>query len=407
MIAPLFSRVLAYTIVALIIITTVPLTRASDAQLPKLQPGTAPIIIGLDADMSSGSAEAGEAIRRGIELAMNEINQAGGVLGRPLQLVVRDHRGNPARGVDNVEAFARIKHLVAVVGGLHTPVALQELATIHRHQIVYLVPWAAGTGIIANNYKPNFAFRVSVRDEYAGEFLISRAIRSGYQRPGLLLERTGWGRSNEQAMTKALAARGLKPAGIRWFNWGARDMTNAIKALVLARADVIMLVANAPEGSKVVNSMSALPQAQRLPIISHWGITGGQFFNQSHSRLVNVELTFLQTFSFLAPPFPDRARRVLERYCRMFPNCQSPRSLLSPVGTAHAYDLINLLALAIRKAGTIERAAVRDALEQLDRYEGLVRNYDPPFTVDHHDALTVDDFRLAQYDEDGAIIPVR
>ena len=50
--------------------------------------------------------EAGEAMRRGALLAINEINKSGGVFGRPLELVVRDHRGNPARGVDNIESLA-------------------------------------------------------------------------------------------------------------------------------------------------------------------------------------------------------------------------------------------------------------------------------------------------------------
>src|SRR5713101_2101114 len=103
------------------------------------------IVIGLDADMSSGTAEAGEAIRRGIVLALNELNRAGGLLGRPLQLVVRDHQGNPARGIDNMEAFARLGNLIAVVGGLHSTVALDELETVHRHRLIFLLPWAAGT----------------------------------------------------------------------------------------------------------------------------------------------------------------------------------------------------------------------------------------------------------------------
>lgn len=83
-----------------------------------------PVMVGLDADMSSSSAQAGEAIRRGALLAIEEINASGGVLGRPLELVVRDHRGNPARGLDNMLEFADMPGLLAVIGGLHTPVAL-------------------------------------------------------------------------------------------------------------------------------------------------------------------------------------------------------------------------------------------------------------------------------------------
>ena len=184
-----------------------------------------PIVIGLDADMSSGSAEAGESIRRGAVLAISEINTAGGVLGRPLQLVVKDHRGNPARGIDNLEELSQIENLVAVLGGLHTPVMLAELDTIHKHQLVSLVPWAAGTPIIDNGRDPSYVFRVSVRDEFAGGVLIDFVQRAGYTRPGLLLERTGWGRSNEKAIGDALRDRGLTSAGTKWFDWGIDDLT--------------------------------------------------------------------------------------------------------------------------------------------------------------------------------------
>ena len=366
------------------------------------------ILVGLDADMSSGSAESGEAIRRGIVLAMNELNQRGGVLGRPFHLIVRDNRGNPARGRDNIDELALMPNLVAVVGGIHTPVALKELDLIHRHRLIYLAAWSAGTPVIANGYNPNYAFRVSVRDEYAGEFLINEAVLRGYRRPGLLLEQTGWGRSNERAIVAALHKRHLTPAGIQWFHWGITDMQDLIESLVRAGADAVMLVANPPEGTVAVRSMAAMPPVQRLPIISHWGITGAgkRFFKSVQDDLSTVDLVFLQTFSFLDPPFPDRSKRVFAAYQAAFPPSPSPRDVFSPVGTAHAYELIHLLKLAIEKAGTIDRPKVRTALENLGPYHGLIRYYNPPFTAERHDALTVEDFRLARYSDDGAIVPL-
>ncbi len=363
------------------------------------------VLIGLDADMSSASAEAGEAIRRGVLLAMEEINAAGGLLGRPLELVVRDHRGNPARGRDNMLEFSGMPDLLAVVGGLHTPVALQELQIIHERRIIYLGAWAAGTPIVENNYDPNYVFRVSVRDEFAGGFLVKNAIEQGSSRVGLLLERTGWGRSNEKAITAALEEQGLAPTGIEWFNWGIPDMSEHIDRLHAAGADEIILVANPPEGLVAVKSMAARPENDRLPIISHWGITGGTFPEMAGDLLDQVDLSFLQTFSFVTPPFPERARRVFQRYRTMFPDVKSVDGVLAPPGTAHAYDLVHLLALAVRQSGSLDREAVRDAMEHIKSYEGLMRDYAPPFTPDRHDALNAEDFIIARYGENGAIVP--
>lgn len=262
--------------------------------------------------------------------------------------------------------------------------------------------------MIDNGYDPNYAFRVSVRDEYAGEFLVREALRMGYRSPGLLLEQTGWGESNERAIGQALRRRGLTPVGVEWFQWGITDMTDLYQDLVAADADVILLVANPLEGAVAVQSMAGLPAAQRRPIVSHWGITAGgrNFFRSVRKHLSVVELYFLQTFSFIEPPFPERATQLFKAYQATFPQCKSPQDIFSPVGTAHAYELVHLLKLAIEKAGTIDRPAVREALEHLGAYQGVIRDYAAPFTPTRHDALTIEDFRLARYGEQGAILPL-
>lgn len=364
-----------------------------------------PIIVGLDADMSSGSAQGGEAIRRGILLAIDEVNAAGGVLGRPFELRVRDHRGNPARGIDNIEEFAAMDDLVAVVGGIHTPVAMAELESIHKHEILYLGPWAAGTPIVDNPYNPNFVFRISVRDEHAGGFLIDAALERGFRKPGLLLWRTSWGRSNQTAMQDWLVRLGREPAPVQWFNSGQEDLSEQIDALVALGTDVVMLVANPVDGLALVRTMAARPEEHRLPIISHWGITGGDWHKGAAAALARIDLTFLQTYSFVAPPIADRGERFYHAYCAKFSDCRGPADVISPVGTAHAYDLIHLLVMAIDKAGTTERAKVRTAMERLGHYEGVMRDYDPPFTAERHDALDASDFRLSRYDENGGIRP--
>lgn len=365
-----------------------------------------PVFLGLDADMSGNAALSGEAIRRGVVLAIDEINAGGGLLGRPLKLVVRDHRGIPARGVDNIEEFAAQDDFVAVVGGIHTPVAMAELKAIHRHKMIYLGPWAAGTPIVANNFSPNFVFRVSVRDEHAGGFLIGAARQRGFKRPGLLLWRTGWGRSNEKAMKAAMARLRMTPGGVQWFNTGQRDITAQINALVASGSDVIMLVANPGDGLVAVRNIAQMDKDSRPPIISHWGITGGNFFGKAQREIASVDLSFLQTFSFHGAPFPKRAEALFASYCRKFGSCKSPADVFAPVGTAHAYDLVRMLARAVKRAGTIDREKVRVSLETLARFDGVMRNYRPPFTAQRHDALDATDFRLARFDQNGAIIPV-
>lgn len=365
------------------------------------------LIIGLDADLSSGSARAGESIRRGAILAIEEINSRGGLLGRPVELVVRDHRGNPDRGVDHVEEFAtRMDDVLAVLGGLHTPVALRELDAIHEHEMLFLVPWAAGTPVVDHGRQPDYVFRVSVRDEYAGGFLVRKALERGATRPGLLLERTGWGRSNLTAITNALAEQGQESPPVAWFNWGETDMNSQLDQLLGSGVDLILLVSNPPEGAAFVRSLAARPAPERVPVISHWGITGADFPGLVPDALSLVDLTFLQTSSFIRPRHPDRVQPVLERYRERFCDGLADCEVISPPGTAHAYEIVQMLAAAVREAGTIRRPAVREALESLKSYRGILRDHDRPFPPGHHDALDETDFILARFSGSGSIEPV-
>jgi len=366
-----------------------------------------PILIGLSADVSTVAVEGGIAIKRGATIAINEINQQGGVLGRPLALTVLDHRGNPSRGLDDIETLVVDKEVIAILSGVHTPVALNQLKAIHAHKIPFLIPWAAGTPVVDNGFEPNYVFRLSVRDEWAGGFLVKKVADQGYKKVGLLLERTGWGRSNEKSMLKAAATFGLEVTSVQWFHWGDKMFAQHLSELKGSKAEAILLVANAPEGASAVKAVAALPEADRFPIYSHWGITGGNFIEQvGLETLQSVDLNFLQTFSFLNPDnHPDRQRFVISSY-KQWDDAVTAATIPSAVGVAHAYDLVHLLAKALKQAGVVDKVKVREQLEQLEPYQGLVKHYQKPFTPKNHEALDESDYILARFTNRGTIEPV-
>ncbi len=367
-----------------------------------------PIIIGLDADLSAVAAEGGIAIQRGASIAIDEINQAGGVLGRKLILESKDHRGNPARGLKNIQRFAKKDNVVAVLGGVHTPVALHELSAIHEHKMIYLGPWAAGTSVVDNGYQPNYVFRLSVRDEHAGHVLLNHAKKRKLSKVGLLLEQTGWGRSNKKSMEAASGLLGVNIIGTEWFNWREKSMEKQIGKLLDAGAKAILLVSNAPEGAAIVQEMMKVSKEERVPIISHWGIASGAFVNMAGiENITELDISVLQTYSFLSPSNPDKMQSLLKAYQQKYDSHVTARSIPAPVGVVHAYDLVHILANAIKEAKTIDRVHVRNALENLASHDGVVKNFNPPFSESNHDALVLGDYVMATYDEDGYIVPVK
>ncbi len=364
-----------------------------------------PVYIGLDAEFGYQSSTSAEAIERGILIAIEEINQAGGVLkGRPLALLKRANHSVPARSVVNIEELAANPDVAAVFCGRFSPTVLDSLSTIHRLKIPMLDPWAAADGIIDNGYQPNYVFRLSLRDSWAMQTMIPHAGIKNARNIGLLLLNTSWGRSNQKA---AEAYQQLHPeyriVATHWFNWSDESLLEKYMALYQAGAQAVIFVGNPDDALKLMQAESRLPAVQRLPIISHWGVTGGNFVTMAGSILQDVDFSVVQTYSFIGRQDPA-ALRVLAAAKRLF-DVADARHLESPVGVAHAYDLTHILAKAINRAGVLDKAKIRDALERVKNHAGLIKTYRQPFTANRHDALSMKDVFMAKYAADGAIEP--
>ena len=361
--------------------------------------------VGLDLEIGDVSSTSDEAIRLGVEQAIDEINQAGGVLnGRHLEMVIRDNRSVPARGVANLREFAEMPELVAVMTGKFSPVALEQVRALPETRVVLLDPWAAADGIVNNGQNPNWAFRLSMSDSMAVAAVLRQAKRDGFRRLGVLLPNIAWGRSNHDAL-KALAPKyGITLSDVEWYNWGgdASLMQNYV-ALRQAGAQAVFLVANEREGAFFVRELAKLPVLQRLPVISHWGITGGDFPKMCGDALNKVDLRVVQTYAF-SQARNERAKRLAEAARHRF-SVEHPDSIPSPVGVAHAYELIHLLARAINQAGSTDRTAIRSALESLPAYDGVVKRYNQPFSAQRHEALSESDLFFSRYGGDGRLSP--
>jgi branched-chain amino acid transport system substrate-binding protein len=366
------------------------------------QPARPPVKVALVAAMSGGSALSGEAIKRGLTVAIDEINARGGVLGgRRIELVVRDEEGNPSKGVTAARDVIEREGAVTVFGGLHSPVGLAMLPVFHELKVPYMGTWAAATGITRNGRRPNFMFRVSANDDLVDHFLARHVVeRLGRKRPGVILENTPWGASNQEGLTKWFARLGVQPVGFEKFNWNDSDMSAQLLRLRNGGADALVMIANAPEGAQVVRSKAKI--GWDAPVVSHWGISGGRFAELTGELAESV--VFVQTYSFFGKQ-SEVGERVIAALKATY-GIKGPEDILAPVGTANAYDAMHLVALAIEQAGTADGARIQQALENLNvEYRGLIKTYRRPFTPDEHDALNENDYVLVTWRQ-GRIVPV-
>lgn len=368
-----------------------------------------------DADYSVNQSSA-HSMKMGLLTAFDETNNE--IQGYRLELVEKDHRGNIRRSKQNMEHFINDPDALFILGGLHSPPYIKNRAFINENEILLLVPWAAGGPITRYPDGENWVFRLSVDDTVAGIRLGEFAVKKMHcKHPHLILENTPWGKSNHKTISSFLNEK--VPFGVSWFSWNTKQNTARmmLRDTINSGADCILLVANLVEGKEFFQAMYSLPVKQRTPLISHWGITGGDVDDLMSKEVKNgISLHFIQScFSFInnSDAF---TQQVITRAKKRFPNAfQQPELLPSPAGFIHSYDLGKLVIEAIHQiklTGNMkqDRKALRKALENIQNpVQGLIKTYHKPFQAwseqhpDAHEALKLDNFCMAQFGKQNQI----
>ncbi|CAM3594317.1 ABC transporter substrate-binding protein [Bordetella sputigena] len=361
-----------------------------------------PIKIGLVAALSGQSALSGEAITRGLQTAIDEINAQGGLLGgRQLVLVRRDDESNPAKGVTAARELIYREKVAVFFGGIDTPVALAIAPLANQAKVPFMNPWAAGTAITRNGADPNYVFRVSAVDELVDKGMVAYAQKTFQtSKFGLLMINNPWGESNQKGLIAALKEKGMAPVGSEKFEATDVDIVPQLTRLKAAGADTIVLVANVGPAAQVVKSMDRM--GWKVPVVSHWGVAGGRFTELGGPNASNVH--FVQTYSFYGKLSPV-GEQVVKELKAKYPDIKQPGDITPAVGVANAYDGMRLTALAIAKAGSTDGDAIRKGYYAIDSYQGLIKTYSHPFSPAQHDALTENDYVWAQF-IDNRIVPV-
>jgi branched-chain amino acid transport system substrate-binding protein len=356
-----------------------------------------PVKVGLVAALSGPSAKSGEGITRGLTIAIEEINAKGGVLGgRMLELVRRDDESNPAKGQTAARELIDKEGAVILFGGIDSPVSQAIVPLMNTAHVPFMGVWAAATNITRNGANPNYVFRVSAVDVLVDRALIKHAMTTfSSKTPGLILVNNGWGESNLGGLTAAAQAAGIKLAGAEKFDDKDVDMTPQLQRLRDAGADTLILVGNAAPGAQVIKSLQR--SAWAVPIVSHWGISGGRFPELAGTWAGKVH--FVQTYSFFGNQ-NDAGKRVLAALMTKYPDIKGPGDVTPPVGVANAYDAMQLTALALNKAGATDGDKLREGFLGIENYQGLIKNYTKPFTDDNHDALNENDYIMVRYNGD-------
>ena len=374
------------------------------AQSPA-NPDYPPVWIGFDDAFGIKTNTSATAIEWGIQAAMEEINAKGGVLnGRPLKLMTTDNKGITARGKDNFVQLAGNQDLVAVLTGKYSPISVEMLPDAHRLNVPLISVWGSADPITDHDFKPSYSFRVSLKDDWGVEAMMKR-LSSKYKvrQACAILPNTAWGRSAEKVIQEKSAAQRAQFPVVRWYNWGDPSLKEHYKACLDSRTQGLLFVGNEKEGALLVKEIAAQALPLRMPVVAHWGAVGGTLHEMVNEELSMVRIDFIQTFTFINNKRPRAV--YLADWILKNNGLNSTQDIPSPVGAAHAYDTVHLLAKAIDTAKTTSPPKIRDALEKLPAFQGAVKHYTQPFTPQRHDALDKSQVLFVKLTPSGQLIP--
>ena len=344
-----------------------------------------PIKIGVDAPFTGGSSSMGISQRDGARLAVEEINKAGGVLGRQIQLIERDDEAKNERGVQIAQEFVNKEKVVAVVGYANTGVALASQSFFQDAKIPVINNVATGS-IITHQFDgkspDNYVFRNAAHDSIQAPMIVQEAVvRDGYKKVAILADSTNYGQLGREDLTRALQAKGITPVAVEKFNIKDVDMTAQLLKAKEAGAEAILTYGIGPELAQIANGMVKL--GWKVPMIGSWTLSMANYIDTSGANGEGARMP--QTF--IQDPSTPKRKAFIDAYLKAF----KPKNnrIDSPVSAAQSYDSVYLLVAAIKQAGSTDGPKIKDALEDLKTpVEGVVTTYNKPFSKTDHEAIT-------------------
>jgi branched-chain amino acid transport system substrate-binding protein len=340
-----------------------------------------PVRLGLIFPLTGGSSDMGNSALTGAKLAVDEINQVGGLLGRPLELVIRDDKADPETGLKAAEELVLQEKVVATIGFCNTGVAAKALEVFQKNQHVLFVPCATGS-VLTSKYPPadSYVFRNSARDALQTQFLVDEIVKRNLRKVALLVDGSGYGDAGLKDLEAALGRAGLKPQIVLRFKVGTKSLVEEMKQARDSGADSLIGWTVGPESGVVSEARAAIRWG--VPQFGPWGLSHRSAYEVSNGAAEGAMM--VQTV--LPNPFLERNSSFVRGYTRM-----SKEALIgSMMSASQSYDAVHLILRAMfASKHDLSGPALKKALENLPRpYQGVVTTYDRPFSDKEHDAIS-------------------
>ncbi|MEA3334666.1 MAG: ABC transporter substrate-binding protein [Chloroflexota bacterium] len=327
------------------------------AEEPVAQEANTIRIGGIGPLSAPGSVVGGIAMQFAMSLAVDDINEQGGVLGKPVELIFADTEGLPERGVAVAERLIHENNVVALAGEYHSAVGIPIADVAHENGIPVLFSETWSDAITETGYPE--VFRIAPASS-----MNARASAEWFSAVGaddivIIAENTDYGTGQADQDQKFAEELGLNIMEIFFVELGTEDFLPILSRIQAMdpSPDVIRVAVTGETSYNLAQQMAELGVA---PTETTIGTTNQVAIQPEFWESVPNGNYFVYALVGLPPSlYNDTTRRVAEAYEAQFDTAPPSYAL-------EAYDTIWILADAIERAGTTEPEALIQALEETD-----------------------------------------
>jgi len=346
-----------------------------------------PIKIGSVLSVTGPAAFLGDPELKTLQLYIEKINKEGGVLGRPLELVHYDDGSDPNAANGFTKRLIENDKVDFLISGTTTGSTMSVVPLVERTGIPFIS--LAGAAVVVEPVK-KWVFKTSHTDRMAVERALNDMKKRGLTKVALLSETSGFGQSGKKETEAAVGKIGITLVANETYGAKDTDMSPQLTKIKNIPGVQALYVFGLGQGPAIVNkNIKMLGLA--MPVYHSHGVASEEFIKLSGGAAEGVRLPAGAVLVANKLPDGDPQKPVVVDYVKSYSDRYKEE--VSTFG-GHAYDALVLLVDAMKRANSVDKAKVRDALEQTKDFPGAdgVFNMSPT----DHMGLALSAFRLLE-----------
>jgi branched-chain amino acid transport system substrate-binding protein len=324
----------------------------SSIGVPRLTRAAEPVKIGILLDLTGALEAYGKPIQNGAMLAAEQLNAAGGPLGRQIELVHRDSQTDPTAGIDAAKRLVELDKVVAIVGALSSGVTIPVATSVTIPSGIVQISPASTSPQITDLQDNDLLFRTCPSDALQGKVSGRLAKTLGFQTVSTIYVNNPYGSGLSRTFSQTLSEHGGKVVATVAYEEGRPSYRGELERALKGKPQAIALFSY-PE-----NGVTIIRQALELGFTGKFLLADGM---KAPEVVHNVGGQYLKgTYGTTPGSREGNAKtRFVEAYAKQFGE-KPPKPYID-----NCYDAIAMLTLAVHYAKSSEPKAIRNALRQV------------------------------------------